>query len=70
MKNKIWHMTTISTELQNILIYPEEMYEGIIVEIQELEDRKVSSRLYINKDEMELFIDRMQGMMNYVNKNK
>ena len=63
-------MTTISTELQNILIYPEEMYEGIIVEIQELEDRKVSSRLYINKDEMELFIDRMQGMMNYVNKNK
>jgi hypothetical protein len=66
MKNKIWNMTTISTESQNILIYPEEMYDGIIVEIKELEDKRLNGRLYLNKDEMELFTKKMQEMMDYV----
>ena len=32
MKNKVWHKVEISTEEQNISVYPTEGYDGIIVE--------------------------------------
>lgn len=65
MKNKVWHKVSISTEEQNVEIYPNETYDGIIVETKELDD-KGSPRMYLNKDEMELFIIKMREMMEYV----
>jgi hypothetical protein len=65
MKNKVWHKVQIVTDEQNIDIYPEEMFNGIIVETKERDDKTESSRLYLNKDEMELLIVKMQEMMNY-----
>lgn len=65
MKNKIWHKITISTEEQNVEIYPSETYDGIIVETKEL-DEKESPRMYLNIDEMELLILKMREMMSYV----
>lgn len=67
MSNKVWHKTTIATEEQNVEIYPTEQYDGIIVETKELDDKTGNSRLYLNRDEMELLIVKMQQMMNYVN---
>jgi len=66
MKTKIWNMSTISTEEQNIEIYPNEMNDGIIVEIKEANCKKTDARLYLNKEQMELFINRMNEMMDYV----
>jgi hypothetical protein len=66
MKNKIWTKTVISTEEQNVEIYPTEEFNGIIVEVRELEDKTLSGRLYLNRDEMELLIVKMQEMMKYV----
>jgi hypothetical protein len=66
MKNKIWTKTVISTEEQNVEIYPTEEFNGIIVEVRELEDKTLSGRLYLNRDEMELLIVKMQEMMHYV----
>ena len=66
MKNKVWNKTVIATEEQNVEIYPTEMFDGIIVEIYELEDKTLNGRLYLSKDEMELMIIKMQEMMNYV----
>jgi len=66
MKNKIWHIVTISTEEQNVQVYPTETFDGIIVETKELDDKTESSRLYLNKDEMELLILKMREMMEYV----
>lgn len=65
MSNKIWNKSVISTEEQNVEIYPTEDYLGIIVETKEL-DNKDSPRLYLNVDEMELLIVKMREMMNYV----
>jgi hypothetical protein len=65
MKNKIWIQTTIATETKNINIYPTEEFDGIIVEINTL-DNKVNSKLYLNEDEMELLIIKMREMMQYV----
>ena len=65
MKNKVWHKVTISTEEQNVEIYPTETYDGIIVETREL-DEKESPRMYLNIDEMELLILKMREMMEYV----
>ena len=65
MKNKVWHKVTISTEEQNVEIYPSETYDGIIVETREL-DEKESPRMYLNIDEMELLILKMREMMEYV----
>ena len=65
MKNKVWHKVTISTEEQNVEIYPSETYDGIIVETREL-DGKESPRMYLNIDEMELLILKMREMMEYV----
>ena len=64
-KNKVFHKTIISTEDQDIAIYPTETFDGIIVETKET-DGKGSSRKYLNKDELELLILKMREMMNYV----
>ena len=65
MKNKVWYKIEIATEEQNVAIYPTETYDGIIVETKELSN-KTSPRLYLNKEEMELLIERMIEMMKYV----
>ena len=66
MKNKVWNKTVIATEEQNVEIYPTETFDGIIIETKELDDKTGSPRLYLNKDEMELLIFKMQEMMKYV----
>ncbi len=66
MKNKVWHQTVITTESQNVSIYPTEVFDGIIVETKELDDKTSNGMLYLNKDEMELLIQKMVEMMNYV----
>lgn len=66
MKNKVWNKTVILTEEQNVEIYPTEGFDGIIVEAKELDDKTDSPRLYLNKNEMELLIIKMQEMMKYV----
>jgi hypothetical protein len=66
MKNKVWYKIEIATEEQNVSIYPSETYDGIIVETKELDDKTGSPRLYLNKNEMELLIERMIEMMKYV----
>lgn len=63
--SKIWTKTVIALEEQNVAIYPNEDYSGIIVETKELDD-KTNGKLYLNKDEMELLIVKMQEMMEYV----
>ena len=65
MKNKVWHKVEISTEEQNVSVYPTDTYDGIIVETNEL-DGTNSPRMYLNKDEMELLILKMREMMEYV----
>jgi hypothetical protein len=66
MKNKVWHKVTIATEEQNVGIYPTEMFDAIIIETNELDDKTGNQRLYLNKDEMELLILKMREMMDYV----
>jgi hypothetical protein len=63
--SKIWTKIVIALEEQNVEIYPTEDYSGIIVETKELDD-KTSGKLYLNKNEMELLIVKMQEMMRYV----
>jgi hypothetical protein len=66
MKNKVWNKVVIATEEQYVEIYPTETFDGIIVETKELDDKTGNSRLYLNRDEMELLIIKMQEMMKYV----
>jgi len=66
MKNKVWNKTVIATDEQNVEIYPTEEFNGIIVEVRELDDKTLNGRLYLNRDEMELLIVKMQEMMHYV----
>jgi hypothetical protein len=79
MKNKVWHKVIITTKEQNVSIYPDETFwlepdtnvgvsenSGIIVETKELDGDPFTTRLYLNRDEMELLIIKMQEMMNYV----
>ena len=65
MKNKVWIKTIISTEEQNVGIYPTEEFDGIIIETKELDDKTPNSRLYLNEDEMKVLILKMQEMMRY-----
>ena len=66
MKNKIWNKSVIATEEQNVEIYPTEIFDGIIVEVYDVHDKTFKNRLYLNKDEMEIMIIKMQEMMKYV----
>ena len=69
MKNKVWNKTVILTKDQNVEIYPTEFFDGIIVETKELDDKSLNDKLYLNKDEMDLLIIKMQEMMKYVLEN-
>ena len=66
MKNKVWHRVTISTDEQNVEVYPTEAFDGIIVETKEMDGKTQSPRMYLNEDEVELLILKMREMMNYV----
>jgi hypothetical protein len=66
MKNKVWYKVTISTEEQDVSIYPTEGFDGIIVETKEMDGTTKSSRTYLNEDEMEVLISKMREMMNHV----
>ena len=66
MYNRVWIKTLLSTEEQNVGIYPTEEFDGIILETKELDDKTPNSRLYLKKDEMEVLIIKMQEMMKYV----
>lgn len=46
MSNKVWHKVEIATEQQSVDIYPNEEYNGIIVETKEWNDKKGSPRMY------------------------
>jgi hypothetical protein len=67
MKNKVWYKVSISTEEQEVEVYPTDTYNGIIVETKEL-DGSGSPRMYLNVDEMELLISKIRDMMEYVKK--
>jgi hypothetical protein len=63
---KIWTKICFATDQdQNVEIYPNEYYNGIIVETKELDDSTLNGRLYLNKNEMEFLIIKMQEMMKY-----
>lgn len=66
MYKRVWTKTILSTEEQNVGIYPTEEFDGIIIEIKELDDKTLNGRLYLNKNEMEVLIIKMQEMMKYV----
>jgi hypothetical protein len=63
---KVWYKIEIATEEQNIEIYPNEVFDGIIVETEELDEETPSSRIYLSQDEMKLLITKMCEMMEYV----
>jgi len=66
MSGKIWYKTEISLDAdQNVEIYPDEGYSGIVVQGKEIES-KDSSRIYLNRAEMELLITKMREMMDHV----
>jgi hypothetical protein len=66
MKNKVWYKSVIATEEQNVEIFPTEGFDGIIIQTRELDDKTYSPRLYLNEEEMQMLIIKMQEMMGYV----
>lgn len=67
----IWHKTIICTDSdQNIHVYPNETLDGIIVEAFEVDNKTPSHRTHLDEDEMEMLIDKMREMMNYVEQQK
>jgi hypothetical protein len=65
MREKIWHSVKFQTDEQKVEIYPTESFDGIILETKEFDDTNIS-RLYLNKDEMELLVIKMTEMMEYL----
>ena len=66
MKNKVWHQVKIETEQQIVELFPNETFDGVVVQVKEFDNKTESLRLYLNKDEMELIILKMREMMDYL----
>lgn len=71
MGNKVWYKTVLATEDQIVEVYPNEGFDGIVLEIEDLEDgiigtTKFKRRLYLSKDEMDILVSKMQETMKYV----
>lgn len=63
--DKVFHEVTIHLDDQNVIVYPGEAYDSIIVQVKEM-DNTASRRMYLNEAQMELLIVKMREMMNYV----
>jgi hypothetical protein len=61
----VWYKVQMSLESQqDVSIQPDEGFDGIVVETVEIDD-KTKHRIYLNKQEMEFLIAKMQEVMNY-----
>jgi hypothetical protein len=69
MAEKVWYKVEISLSTdQNVEIYPDEGYDGIVVKGKEI-DTNESYRIYLNRNEMELLIAKMKEMMDFTENN-
>lgn len=59
-------ITTIATEEQNLSIMPTEDQKGIILQTKELDDTTTSDTIYLNKNEAEVLIIKIQEMIKYL----
>ncbi len=64
---KTFVITTIATEEQNVSIMPTDEQKGIVIETKELDDKTLSGRIYLNKEEAETLIFKIQEMIKYLN---
>jgi hypothetical protein len=64
---KTWIKIVVVTSSgdQNISIFPNEVFDGIIIEVEE-PDATPCYNLHLDKDEMETVIQQMRNMMDYV----
>jgi hypothetical protein len=63
---KVFIITTIATEEQNVSVMPTEDQIGLIIEAKELDEKTLSGRIYLNKDEAEALILKIQEMIKYL----
>lgn len=69
MAEKVWYKTEISLRAeQNIEIYPDEGYDGIVVKGKEIHTTD-SYRIYLDRNEMEFVIAKMREMMDFTENN-
>jgi hypothetical protein len=62
----MWYKVVFPTRMeQQITVYPNEGFDGIIVIIEEIGNDD-SMSLYLYKDEMNIFIEKMMEMMKHV----
>jgi hypothetical protein len=66
MSAQMWYKVVVPTRMeQQISVYPNEGFDGIIVIIEEIGNDD-SMSLYLYKDEMNIFIEKMMEMMKHV----
>lgn len=58
--------TTIATEEQNVSVMPTDEQKGIIIETKELDETTLNGRMYLNKQEAETLILKIQEMIKYL----
>lgn len=69
MAEKVWYKTEISLRAeQNVEIYPDEGYDGIVLEGKEIHGKE-SYRIYLDRNEMEFVIAKMKEMMDFTENN-
>lgn len=59
-------ITKIETEEQSVSVMPTEDQKGIILETKELDDKTLNGRTYLNKQEAETVILKIQEMIKYL----
>ena len=65
MAENLWYKTEISLESnQEVRIYPDDGYDGIVVESVVL-DNNTRCPIYLSKQEMEFVIAKMREMMDF-----
>lgn len=69
MEDKIWHKVTIDLDDQTVSVYPTDIFNGIIVEGDDL-DGSTKYRFYLNQKQMEFLILKMREVMDYTQQKK
>lgn len=71
MKTRVWKTVALTTESEQVIeIFPNPEFDGIIFTVKELDGRNSKDGLYLGEEELNVFIEELKNMMEYIKINK
>lgn len=71
MGKNVWKTIELTLDSEQIIkIFPNPEFDNVVVEVLELDGKNSKDGLYLGEEELNVFIEELKSMMNYIKTNK